>query len=195
MRVIAGQAKGKALLSVSKPGVRPALNRVKEALFGSLGECVVDARCADFFAGTGSLGIEALSRGARECVFVERSRSCVRILRRNLESTGMLDRAKVWQTDVFRCAPRMVREGVHLDVLLAAPPYALVRETASSQRLLRLFADLCERDVLREDAHVVLEHQAGDLAAPCVRGLAVEGRRRYGQTELTLWRRRLPVRD
>jgi len=189
MRVIAGQAKGMTLLSVKSAGLRPVLDQVKEALFNVLGDFVAGARCADLFAGTGALGIEALSRGAQECIFIEKTPKCLHVLHRNLDRTGLAERARVWKADVFRCGPRFSREEVRLNLLLAGPPYAIVRRPDSWRRLLRLLSTFCDRHVLHEGAWVVLEHRAGDLCAPHVPGLEVAEQRLYGQTELTFWQR------
>ena len=95
MRVIAGEAKGRKLKMVRGSSTRPVGERVKEALFGILGDLVVEARFLDLFAGTGSVGIEALSRGADFALFVEQQRQAVLTIRDNLAHTGLKDRAQV----------------------------------------------------------------------------------------------------
>ncbi|MER3469301.1 MAG: 16S rRNA (guanine(966)-N(2))-methyltransferase RsmD, partial [Thermoflexus sp.] len=100
MRVISGSAKGRRLKSLPGAGTRPIADRVKTALFDILGASVVGARVLDLFAGTGSVGIEALSRGAAEAVFVEKDPRAVRVLRENLQRTGLADRARVVRGDV-----------------------------------------------------------------------------------------------
>src|SRR6478735_12672373 len=101
MRVIAGSAGG-VRLAVPKRGVRPTMDRVKAAIFSSLGEMVIDARALDLFAGSGALGIEALSRGADSAVFVERDALALRSLRANLDSLGLAPlRAHVREGDVL----------------------------------------------------------------------------------------------
>jgi 16S rRNA (guanine(966)-N(2))-methyltransferase RsmD len=102
MRVIAGEAKGRKLLSVPGQVTRPITDRVKESLFNILGRRVVNALFLDLFAGTGSVGIEALSRGARRSVFVERNRQALKVITENLKTTGLADRAQVVSSDVFK---------------------------------------------------------------------------------------------
>ncbi len=119
MRVIAGLAKGRKLVSAKGGGTRPISDRVKEALFALLGVEVENARFLDLFAGTGSVGIEALSRGARECTFVERSWQGVRAIQRNLELTGLGSNAQVVRGDVFRFIAR--EEGPY-HIVYVAPP-------------------------------------------------------------------------
>ena len=102
MRVVAGELRGRRLASVAGRGTRPTSERARSGLFDWLGKQVEGARVLDLFAGSGSLGIEALSRGAREAVFVERSRAALAILRLNLEQLGL--------QGVGRCLPGDVRQ-------------------------------------------------------------------------------------
>ncbi len=120
MRVIAGEAKGRRLFSVPGLTTRPITDRVKEALFDILGERVIESRFLDLFAGTGGVGIEALSRGACEVTFVELDTRALATLRRNLEVTGLDDRAHVIRRDVFKFIARY--KGQAFDIVYVAPP-------------------------------------------------------------------------
>jgi 16S rRNA (guanine(966)-N(2))-methyltransferase RsmD len=122
MRVIAGSAKGTRLGPVP-PGVRPVSDRAREGLFSSLGDAVVGARVLDLYAGVGSLGIEALSRGAERAVFVERHRAAIRALRGNLERTRVSSRADVVAGDVLRFVRGDDNRASRFEVVLADPPY------------------------------------------------------------------------
>ena len=101
LRVIAGSARGRRLKSVPGDSTRPVMDRVKEACFSILGREIVDANFLDLFAGTGSVGIEALSRGARQAVFVENNGKAIKTIRDNLTVTRLEDRAIVRRVDVF----------------------------------------------------------------------------------------------
>jgi 16S rRNA (guanine966-N2)-methyltransferase len=120
MRVIAGEAKGHRLFSVPGTSTRPITDRVKESLFNILGQRVLDVRFLDLFAGTGAVGIEALSRGAEEATFVESNPRAIATVRRNLEHTRLLDRAQVLRTDVFRYLSTFSEEA--FDIVYVAPP-------------------------------------------------------------------------
>lgn len=120
MRVIAGSAKGVPLAAVPGESTRPITDRVKEALFNILSSFIVDARVLDLFAGTGAVGIEALSRGAREVVFVERDRRALATIRRNLEATRLGERARVVPGDAFAYVSRPPDEP--FDLIYIAPP-------------------------------------------------------------------------
>jgi 16S rRNA (guanine966-N2)-methyltransferase len=119
VRVIAGNAKGIQLQSVPGGGTRPISDRVKEALFDILGSSIVDARVLDLFAGTGSVGIEALSRGASEAVFVEKHSRAIAVLRTNLQRSRLQANARVVQADVFKF---LGREPEPFDLIYIAPP-------------------------------------------------------------------------
>lgn len=102
MRVVTGEAKGKKLKSPKTIGTRPIMDRVKTALFDILSDEVADARFLDLFAGTGGVGIEALSRGAQRATFIEMNPKIVKLVRENLQITGLTERAEALQGDSFK---------------------------------------------------------------------------------------------
>ena len=126
MRVIAGSAKGTRLGSVP-PGIRPVSDRAREGLFSSLGPISPGTRVLDLYAGTGALGIEALSRGARSAVFVDRSPNAARAVRSNLALTHLADRAGVVSSDVLRFVSRKSKKWSPVDLCFLDPPYAIAR--------------------------------------------------------------------
>jgi 16S rRNA (guanine966-N2)-methyltransferase len=119
MRVIAGSAKGIQLQAVPGSGTRPISDRVKEALFNIIGDAIIDAHVLDLFAGTGSVGIEALSRGAAASLFVEKQAKAVATIRANLQRTRLQTRAHVVKGDVFRF---LEGEPQPFDLIYVAPP-------------------------------------------------------------------------
>ena len=120
MRVVAGELRGRRIESPPGLDTRPTTDKVREAVFNALAsrDLVRDARVADLFAGTGALGIEALSRGADHCTFVERDRNVVRTLRGNIEHLGLDQRSRVVAGDAMSQAGSL-----DVDVVLADPPY------------------------------------------------------------------------
>jgi 16S rRNA (guanine966-N2)-methyltransferase len=120
MRVIAGKAKGRTLQPVPGTGTRPVTDRVKESLFDILGVEIIDATFLDLFAGTGGVGIEALSRGAARAVFVEKNRRAIDVIRRNLAATGLAEAAEVRAGDVFAFLHHPASEA--FDFIYVAPP-------------------------------------------------------------------------
>lgn len=121
MRVIAGEARGKRLIAPRGRETRPATDRLRESIFGTLGPRCVDAEVLDLFAGSGALGIEALSRGATRATFVERDAAAIAAIRRNLETTGFTDRSTIARGDVAAFV-RIATQ--RYDVVFCDPPYA-----------------------------------------------------------------------
>jgi 16S rRNA (guanine(966)-N(2))-methyltransferase RsmD len=146
---------------------------VRESLFAWLGDRE-GARVLDLCAGTGALGIEALSRGAASVVFVERSARVCTSLKGNLEGLGLAARARVRRGDAIRTLQRLGREGARFDLVLVDPPYA----TGESSGILEA---LGQADVLAEDAEVVVEYARRHPFCE-VPGLATLEERRYGDT-------------
>jgi 16S rRNA (guanine966-N2)-methyltransferase len=121
VRVVGGIAKGRRLRAPKGLATRPTADHVRQAIFDILGPSVQDARVLDLFAGTGAMGIEALSRGAREAVFVESSRDACGIILSNLEATGTRDHAVIRRADAARFVAR--KAGDAFDLALIDPPY------------------------------------------------------------------------
>ena len=119
--MVAGELRGRRIESPEGRGVRPTMDKARQATFNALGSLglVAGARMADCFAGTGALGIEAISRGAAHCTFIERDRAAVEVLRENLETLGITDRATVIRGDVMTS----LRNVTDATLLLADPPY------------------------------------------------------------------------
>jgi 16S rRNA (guanine966-N2)-methyltransferase len=176
MRVIAGTARGVPLIAPRDRGTRPITDRVKETLFGILGDAVLDASVLDLYAGSGAIGIEALSRGAASCTFVERGRAALEALRRNLERTRLGGSASVEPRDVLRV---LEDEPAHrYDLAFLDPPYAEHAILAPLERLLPWLA---------EDAIVIVKHfWRTDVPVPS--GLVAWRDRRFGETTLTFLR-------
>jgi len=122
LRIIAGEFKGRRLEVVDEPGLRPTSDRAREALFSILADRAVGARVLDAYAGSGALGFEALSRGARHAIFVDSSKTAVRALERNRAELGCLDISRVVEGDVVTLLDRGALAGP-FDLVLADPPF------------------------------------------------------------------------
>ncbi len=174
MRIIAGTARGTRLAAVPR-GVRPTSDRVRESVFNSLGQ-FFDGEVLDLYAGTGSLGIEALSRGAELAVFVEKDRRALAAIRENLRRTRFSDRAEVIAGDVGTVLDRMLTDGRQFNLIFADPPYRIAA-TEVGGMLSRLGAILapCGRIVI-ESGEALAEGMVGKKGAT----------RRYGGTYVTV---------
>lgn len=176
MRVTGGDLAGRRLRAPATRGVRPTADRVREALFARLGSCD-GARVLDLYAGSGSLGIEALSRGAARAVFVERSATAIAVLRANLAALGLEPRARVVRGEATATLRRLARERERFDLVLVDPPYA-------SGEAARALASLAGAGILTPGATLVVESSRRDeLTAPG--GLVVLDERCYGDTKIT----------
>ena len=170
MRVIAGEFGGRKLIAPDGLSTRPTTDKVRQAVFNSLGSMgVLDgATVADLYAGSGALGIEALSRGAASCIFVERDRAALAALRANLKTLGIEDRARVAGSDVLAYAPGITS----VDIALIDPPYTFTH-----------WPDLLA--VLRAD--LVVAESGTEVEAP--QGWEQLKVRRHGRTVITMLER------
>lgn len=189
MRVVAGKARGMRLTCPAGREVRPVPDRVREALFNILGDRVPGAVLLDLFAGCGTVGIEALSRGAAWCVFVERSASVARILEENLAHTRLLDHGEVVKHDVLASLETLKRLGRQYDVVFAGPPFPLWGQPARAAELFRVIDGLVEAGLLKEDGVVITQHE-GKVAMPQATAQLHRGdTRAYGRNILTFYAR------
>jgi 16S rRNA (guanine966-N2)-methyltransferase len=174
MRVIAGQHKGRRLVAPRRT-TRPTLDRVREALFSMLGD-VEGARVLDLFAGSGALGIEALSRGAAHLTSVDSDREAIRALRQNLSQLDVLDRSTVFKADATRFLEGAARHESCWDLVFCDPPYRLAHRLCDD--LTRLLPP-----VLAPEARIVLE---SSTSTPMRLALPVVEERRYGDTTIVI---------
>jgi len=177
MRVIAGSAGG-IRLAVPKQGVRPTMDRVKAAIFSSLGDAIVGARVLDLFAGSGALGIEALSRGASSVIFIEAERQSAEIIESNLAKTKLNGRVR--QQDVFEFLRHISRDE-RFDVIFADPPYEKTKGGAGCTA--NLLADEMLFQLLHPRGILVLEKRPGE-AVPEVGLWRLLRQKTYGATEV-----------
>jgi 16S rRNA (guanine966-N2)-methyltransferase len=151
IRIIGGSFKGRRLKLVSSPAVRPMQDKVKGALFNVLGDRVRGGVCLDGFAGTGSIGLEALSRGAAKCVFVDEFLPAVKVLRQNVAKCGAEDQAVVLHREFNRAVIDLAKQGVRFDLVFLDPPYRLLEER-NPLKVLR------KRGLVKPGGIVVLRH-------------------------------------
>jgi 16S rRNA (guanine966-N2)-methyltransferase len=192
LRIIGGTARGRRLQTPSKSTakdsgqfIRPTADRAREALFSIIGREIEMATVLDLYAGTGALGLEALSRSAELAVFVDNSLQAVRIIHKNIELCGFSDRALVFKWDITKGLSIVTKKlpGTFFSIVFADPPY---RKGLSSDML----AQLAESDLLLPGALVVVEEEArADLPARAAELILVD-QRRYGETGFWFYRYR-----
>ncbi|MBZ5661738.1 MAG: 16S rRNA (guanine(966)-N(2))-methyltransferase RsmD [Acidobacteriia bacterium] len=152
MRVIGGKFRSRTLRSLKGLELRPSSDRLRETLFNILGQAVQGAVFIDLYAGTGAVGIEALSRGARSACFVERHAPAVALIRRNLDSLGIGREAEILAMDVLRGLKRLEARHVHADFIFLDPPYAAAEEY---ENVLEFLGD---SPLLAPGGRVIAEH-------------------------------------
>ncbi len=185
MRIIGGEKRGRKLVPWEEVGIRPMRDFVRTALFNILADFVVDARFLDLFAGTGSVGLEALSRGASGAVFVDVSLEACSIVRRNLDSLGLLDRGEVLQADFAEGLDYLARRGRKFDLIFVGPPYG----QGLAEKALGLLGD---GELIAAGGVVVTEvFRKEGLPASCGR-LHLVDKRLYGDNALLFYQRDEP---
>ncbi len=183
MRVTGGDLRGRALAAPAGAATRPTSDKVRQAIFNILthndfgvGFALEGARVADLFAGTGAMGIEAISRGARFCLFVEDAAEARALIRENVEAFGLTGATKIWRRDATDLGPMSAGAGGPFDLVLLDPPY---RKGLIGPAL----AALRDGKWLAANAIVVAECAAGDDIPP-TDGFAILDERTYGETRV-----------
>ncbi len=179
MRVISGTARGRRLKIPPEKITRPTGDRVKEALFNIIGADVAGTVFLDCFAGSGSMGIEALSRGAVQAHFIENNTTALRILKENLEKTSFLDKSSVWKGDVYGVLRRRLK-GFGFGIIFLDPPY-----NYDPSRVLSLIE---EKGLLLSGGIIILEASSHSDPFECPFWQQIENRV-YGDTRLLIWQR------
>ncbi|MEE8449272.1 MAG: 16S rRNA (guanine(966)-N(2))-methyltransferase RsmD [Thermodesulfobacteriota bacterium] len=180
MRVVAGSAKGTRLRCQRGVNVRPALEKVREAIFDILGPYISGARIADLFAGSGALGLEALSRGASQAVFVEVDYSSLQMIKTNLDACHLAARASLLRMKVETALARFRRDKEVFDLIFLDPPYGQDLASLTLTKIGRI-------PLLSELGLVVVLHETGVPLADRYGALALREKRNYGRTGLAFF--------
>ncbi|MBU1155306.1 MAG: 16S rRNA (guanine(966)-N(2))-methyltransferase RsmD [Proteobacteria bacterium] len=176
LKITGGRLRGRNLKVTPGLAIRPTGAKMRQALFNILGPRVADARVADLYAGSGALGLEALSRGAASCLFVEKSRPTAQLIQANLASLGLEDQSRVVATGL-EAATGALKAAAPFDLVLADPPYG----KGQVARLLELAA---QGWLLAPEGLLIIEHSPKE-APEAPGGLEIYDHRRYGQSELS----------
>ena len=189
MRIISGRFKGKRLTSVKANTVRPTSDRVKESVFGILGDRVIDSDFLDLCAGTGNIGLEALSRGAKSVTFLDRSHHCIRVIKSNLSGCGLSDdepRVNIVKLDALKGIAFLARRNARFDLIYFDPPY----DSGIHEVCLR---QIGMNKMLLPSGQVIVERRRerkGDCAAlAAFDELQLKRQERYGDTVISFYQR------
>jgi 16S rRNA (guanine966-N2)-methyltransferase len=179
LRIIGGRLKGRRLVGV-KGQIRPTADRVREAIFNILGSEVNDTLVLDLFAGTGALGIEALSRGARNAVFVENHKSALQILQRNLGHCGLTEVSRILPWPTLKALPRLAASGEKFSLIFLDPPYGQGIPAT-------ILTALAQKNLVTPSGHIVVEHSRQEDLADAYECLVRSDQRRYGATLVSFY--------
>lgn len=177
MRVISGSARGMKLRAPKGISTRPTVDRIKESLFNIIANDLSDISFLDLFSGSGGIGIEALSRGAKSAVFVDSDYESVKIIEDNIISAKMMDRSTVLKSDVQTAVAKLKKDGKKFDIIFMDPPYSkgLVQKTVST---------VFDAGILKKDGFIIAE-QPIEEALPNVDGFNVFRVKEYKITKMT----------
>jgi 16S rRNA (guanine966-N2)-methyltransferase len=184
MRVISGSAKGRSLKAVPGTSTRPTTDKVKEAIFSMIGPYFDGGQVLDLFAGTGGLGIEALSRGMQKAVFIDIEKKSIDTIQHNLQTAGLKDQAEVFRTDAARALKALAKRDQRFELVFLDPPYKM-------KVIAELISTMDEQKLLEDQAVVVVEHDANDVLLEAIGGFEQQRRAEYGDTAVTIYKRAL----
>ncbi|TLS49901.1 16S rRNA (guanine(966)-N(2))-methyltransferase RsmD [Paenibacillus antri] len=180
VRVISGSAKGRPLKAVPGTGTRPTTDKVKEALFSMIGPYFDGGEALDLFAGSGGLGIEALSRGIERAVFVDSDRKAVETVRDNAKAAKVEGAAEIYRNEAMLALKALAKRGRTFDLVFLDPPY---RMKDVPDYLLYME----EHGMLRDGATAVAEHEASHAYPEAFGGFALRRRADYGDTAVSIY--------
>lgn len=178
--MISGTAKGHKLKTVKGNTTRPTSDRVKESLFNIISGYLIDAEVLDLYAGTGNLGIEALSRGAKSAVFSDKSQECISVIKENLMHTKLSDKGLVIGGEASNILNKMSRESRKFDIIFLDPPYNKKLIDESLQYIVN-------NDLLKTDSIVVAERDIDDVIPQEIGQLRLVRDQKYGDTILSFY--------
>lgn len=181
MRVIAGEYKGRRLDRIEGTDIRPTSDTVKEALFNILGDAVIDSAFLDLFGGTGGIGIEALSRGARHVVFIDSDIKSIKVLRGNLSRLNIKDCIEVYNVDYSRAISKLHKYGKKFDIIFMDPPYSM----GLAESALKAIDD---NPVLSQSGYIIVEHDSKEDMPQNVGRLHLYRFKKYGNTVLSFYK-------
>ncbi|MDU7477408.1 MAG: 16S rRNA (guanine(966)-N(2))-methyltransferase RsmD [Paenibacillus macerans] len=180
MRVISGSARGRALKAVPGMGTRPTTDKVKEAVFSIIGPYFEGGAALDLFAGTGGLGIEALSRGMDKAVFIDKEYKSIATVRANLQATGLTERAEVYKNDAERALKALAKREAAFDLVFLDPPYRLKHGD-------KLMEQMDELKLLKEGATIVLEYESSYAYPERFGNFTQRRKAEYGETAVSVY--------
>jgi 16S rRNA (guanine(966)-N(2))-methyltransferase RsmD len=178
--VIAGSAKGRLLKAVPGTGTRPTADKVKEAIFSMIGPFFDGGVGLDLFAGTGGLGIEAISRGMDRVIFIDMEKTSIQVIEDNLTTIGFKGQSEVYRNEAQRALKVLAKRGLKFDLIFLDPPYRMKQAD-------EILLQMQQMEMLQDQAVVLVEHEAGHRYADEIGQFRVQKRANYGETAITIY--------
>jgi 16S rRNA (guanine966-N2)-methyltransferase len=181
MRIISGRARGLKLNAPKNNDIRPTTDRIKESLFNIINPYVLDSEVLDLFAGTGSLGLECLSRGAKECVFVDSSKESIKVLNSNIKKANFVSESQVLNYEFNNALNSLKLKNRKFDIVFLDPPYY-------ENMFIEAIKKIDSFDLINEDSIIVVEHDSVDKFPDTLGRIKKHRDKKYGNTTLTFYK-------
>lgn len=182
MRIIAGDAKNKKIISRKGTDTRPTLGSMKESLFSIISPYVENSIFLDLFSGSGSISLEALSRGAKRAIMIEKDSTALRCIIENIENLGYSDRCRAYKNDVVRAIEILARKNEKFDIIFMDPPY-------KEELCTKVLKAIEKNNILAEDGLIICEHHIFENLDDEIAGFKKADERKYGKKCITFYTR------
>ena len=180
MKVISGKLKGRVLKGYNIEGTRPTMDRVKESLFASIQDRIPNSIVLDLFAGSGNLGIEAISNGCSKCFFVDNNFKCIKVIKNNLNNFGIVDKSTVIESDYKKALELFKDRGQVFDIIFVDPPYR-------DNILLEIMEFVRDNKILSKGGIIVLEYNIDNLSKE-IDGYSLLKNKKYGDKFISIYK-------
>ena len=183
MRIIAGEFRGRSIKAVKGDHTRPTTDKIKENMFNMLGQ-FFDGGCAlDLYAGSGNLGIEAISRGIDEAIFIDKHPDAIRTIHDNVKALRIEEKVQIYRNDAFKALAVLAKKDIQFDLIFLDPPY-------KNQKINEVLAIIAENGLLVDDGLVVCEYLVEDSTDMNFDEFGVTRQENYGITEIAILKNR-----
>jgi 16S rRNA (guanine966-N2)-methyltransferase len=181
LRIIAGEAKGRSIISPLSKGTRPTSDRVKESLFNILGSRIPDSKVLDLFAGTGNLGLESISRGAEHCIFIDNNKESIKTIYENIRLLKYEGFCEVYLNDALSALSVLHRRGLVFDIIFVDPPYHM-------DMIPGIIECIMSTSILKEGGIIAAEHDTKDIVPDNILNAVKFKSSVYGDTILSFYK-------
>lgn len=182
MRIIAGESKGKRIECRKGQDTRPTQDSVKESLFSIIAKDIPDARFLDLFSGTGNIALEALSRGAKRAVMIEKDQEAIKYIIKNINNLGYDTKSRAYKNEVVRAVEILGRKGEKFDVIFMDPPY-------KEELCTKVIHAIAKSNILADEGKIICEHHMFEDLAEELSGFTKIDERKYGKKVITFYQK------